>query len=114
MMNEGRSNNDVLIGFLFGAAVGAAVAILYAPAAGDETRRRMAETAKRFGSATKDKFGELRETVTNLNQVSRQLNHFVEDISRRPYRLLTGVKPVRDSTKHSDPPPVTARDSLRP
>jgi len=64
-MNEGRSNNDVLIGFLFGAAVGAAVAILYAPAAGDETRRRMAETAKRFGSATKDKFGELRETVTN-------------------------------------------------
>jgi len=54
--------------------------------------------------------------VTNLNQVSRQLNHFVEDISRRPYRLLTGVKPVRDardSTKHSDPPPVTARDSLR-
>lgn len=33
-------------------------------------------------------------TVANLLQISRQLNHFVEEMSKRPYRLLTGVKPL--------------------
>lgn len=50
---------------------------------------------------------ELREAVVNLNLLGRQLNHFVEEMSRRPYRLLTGVKPMpppRDSTRPSDPP----------
>jgi ABC-type transporter Mla subunit MlaD len=78
---------------------------------------RLDSLARDVREMTVDNRSSLRETVTNLNQVSRQLNHFVEDISRRPYRLLTGVKPVReprDSTKHSDPSPVTARDSLRP
>jgi len=43
------------------------------------------------------------ETVTNLNLLSRQMNHFAEEITKRPYRLLTGVKPYgRDSL----PPPV--------
>src|SRR5207247_912944 len=67
---------------------------------------------------TVDRRGSLRETVTPLSQVSGQLNHFVEDISRRPYRLLTRVKPLReprDTTKHADPAPATVvRDSLRP
>lgn len=38
-------------------------------------------------------------------RASRQLNHFVEELSRRPYRLLTGVKPLppsRDSTHTGD------------
>ena len=34
-----------------------------------------------------------------LAEASRQLNHFVDQMSRRPYRALTGVKPLpRDST----------------
>lgn len=49
---------------------------------------------------------DLRETVVNLNQVSRQLSHFAEQMSRRPYRLLTGVKPlpaVPDTARAADP-----------
>ncbi len=50
---------------------------------------------------TSENRGELRETVVNLTQVSRQLNHFVDQMSRRPYRVLTGVKPLpRDSALH--------------
>ena len=42
---------------------------------------------------------DLRATVSNLTEASRQLNHFVDQMSRRPYRALTGVKPLpRDST----------------
>jgi ABC-type transporter Mla subunit MlaD len=52
---------------------------------------------------------DLRETVTNLTQVSRQLNHFVDQLARRPYRMLTGVKPLpRDSALAPLPP-----DSVR-
>lgn len=43
--------------------------------------------------------------VLNRAHASRQLNHFVEELSRRPYRLLTGVKPLppsRDSTHTGD------------
>ena len=41
MANEGSSTGSVLIAFVLGAAAGAAVALLYAPASGEETRRRL-------------------------------------------------------------------------
>jgi ABC-type transporter Mla subunit MlaD len=37
------------------------------------------------------------ETLGNLNRLSRQLNHFAAEITRRPHRLLTGVRPYADS-----------------
>ena len=44
------SNNDsvssVLMAFVLGAAAGAAIALLYAPAAGEETRRRIKDKAR--------------------------------------------------------------------
>ncbi len=48
---------------------------------------------------------DLRQTVSNLTQVSRQLDHFVEEMSRRPYRLFTGVRPIPGD---SAPPPARA------
>jgi gas vesicle protein len=36
----------VLLAFAIGALAGAAIALLYAPAAGDETRRKLAEKAR--------------------------------------------------------------------
>jgi len=40
------------------------------------------------------------EAMANLTVASRQLNHFLEEASRRPYRLFTGVTPLppRDTT----------------
>lgn len=32
--------------------------------------------------------------MANLTIASRQLNHFLEEASRRPYRLFTGIKPL--------------------
>jgi gas vesicle protein len=46
MSNSGSSGTSILVAFLVGAAAGAAVALLYAPAAGQETRRRLAERAR--------------------------------------------------------------------
>jgi gas vesicle protein len=46
MSNNGSSSGTVLVAFALGAIAGAAVALLYAPASGDETRRRIAEKAR--------------------------------------------------------------------
>jgi gas vesicle protein len=40
---------DSLLAFLLGAAVGAGVALLLAPASGEETRKKLTETARRVG-----------------------------------------------------------------
>ena len=46
MAKDGTSSGTVLIAFAMGALAGAAVALLYAPATGDETRRKIAEKAR--------------------------------------------------------------------
>ncbi len=44
-------------------------------------------------------------TVANLLVASRQLNHFLDEASRRPYRLLTGVRPLPSDTTAAPKPP---------
>jgi gas vesicle protein len=46
MSNNGGSAGTVFVAFMLGAVAGAAVALLYAPATGEDTRRRLAETAR--------------------------------------------------------------------
>jgi gas vesicle protein len=43
---RGAGAGTILLAFLVGAAAGAAVALLYAPAAGRETRERLGEKAR--------------------------------------------------------------------
>jgi gas vesicle protein len=46
MSNQGSSAGTVIMAFALGAIAGAAVALLYAPAAGDDTRRKLADRAR--------------------------------------------------------------------
>ena len=46
MADNGSSAGTVLVSFILGAIAGAAVALLYAPGSGEETRRRLAEKAR--------------------------------------------------------------------
>ena len=46
MSNNQGSTGSVLLAFAVGALAGAAVALLYAPASGEETRRKMAQKAR--------------------------------------------------------------------
>jgi gas vesicle protein len=46
MSNNGSSAGGVLVAFAIGAIAGAAVALLFAPATGEETRKKLAEKAK--------------------------------------------------------------------
>jgi hypothetical protein len=55
-MGHGSSN---MTGFFMGALVGAGLALLLAPASGGETRRRLTDTARRFGETAKEKVDEV-------------------------------------------------------
>jgi len=63
-MSENR-DNGALLGFLLGAAVGAGVALLMAPTSGEETRRRIGESASRLKSTAGNRLSELKDTAGN-------------------------------------------------
>ena len=52
-MSDNRT--DALMAFLLGAAVGAGVALLLAPASGEEMRRKLSDSARRLGEDLDEK-----------------------------------------------------------
>ncbi|HLQ66730.1 MAG TPA: YtxH domain-containing protein [Candidatus Limnocylindrales bacterium] len=67
-----RSGTMGVSGFVLGAIVGAGVALLFAPAAGGDTRRRLGETAKKIGSAAKDKIQDGKDQARGYIESGRQ------------------------------------------
>jgi ABC-type transporter Mla subunit MlaD len=55
---------------------------------------RVDSLAAQASEMTTENREDVRIAVANLTQLTRQLNHLIEEISRRPYRALTGVKPL--------------------
>lgn len=75
MNNTGK----VLIGVLAGAAAGAALGILFAPAKGTETRRKITQGAEDYSDELKDKFNDLFTGFMNRFQsVKQEATNFVE------------------------------------
>lgn len=60
-MSDNRS--DALMAFLLGAAVGAGVALLLAPATGDEVRKKLSDGARRLGDDLDDKLKTAKDEV---------------------------------------------------
>ena len=74
----GRSSGTMMA-FVLGTAVGAGIALLLAPASGTETRRRLRETSRRWGTNVKegveharDRFGGLKEDARNAVNAGRE------------------------------------------
>lgn len=66
--DDGSAIGTSLVVFLLGVAVGASVAILYAPMAGAETRSRLAESAGKL----KDRASEISHEVTEKAKEIRE------------------------------------------
>jgi gas vesicle protein len=63
MSDSGSHTGTVLVSFVLGALAGAAVALLYAPASGDDTRRRLAQKAREGRDRAEELAREGREFV---------------------------------------------------
>jgi len=68
MQDYGRGGNGAVAGFILGAAIGAGVALLFAPATGVETRRRLGETAKGLRNRMGDQVSDARGRLDELKQ----------------------------------------------
>ncbi len=60
-----NSNTTLLAALLCGAAAGAALAVLFAPAKGSEVRSSLQENAEDLQSLISDKFDEMVESVSS-------------------------------------------------
>ena len=64
MKDEGFGSGSLLLSFLLGGVVGAGLALLVAPQAGEETRRKIKELADDIKDKTNEYINETREKVT--------------------------------------------------
>jgi ABC-type transporter Mla subunit MlaD len=71
---------------------------------------RLDSLAAQASEITAENRADVRTAVENLTVLTHQLNHLTEEVSRRPYRLLTGVKPLPTDSLQS----AVARDSTPP
>jgi gas vesicle protein len=76
MAHENSHSGSVLVAFILGAITGAAVALLLAPATGEDTRRRIAERTKEGRDKASEAARHSREFL------DRQREHLSEAIER--------------------------------
>jgi len=68
MTQQESSASGLLVAFALGAIAGAAVALLYAPAAGDETRRKLTERAREGRERAETMVRESREFINRQRE----------------------------------------------
>ena len=64
--SDAGRGSSVMMGFVLGAIVGAGVALLLAPATGEETRGKVADAARRLRTKAGPMVDRARETMTDL------------------------------------------------
>jgi gas vesicle protein len=69
---RGAGAGTILLAFLVGAAAGAAVALLYAPASGRETRERLSEKAHEGARQATDAAHAGRDVIDAIKDVYQQ------------------------------------------
>jgi gas vesicle protein len=73
------SAGKVLLGVLAGVAAGALVGILFAPAKGSRTRRRILKQGENYAEGLKDKFNEYVDNVSEkFDQVKDEVSAFAQ------------------------------------
>lgn len=76
------SNGKVLFGFIFGAAVGVAAGLLFAPSSGDETRKKLKEKGREYSDELTKKMNE------KLDDLKDYVTHKTEDARARIKRSV--------------------------
>ena len=84
------NNTSRLLWFLAGGAIGAAVAMLWAPGPGAETRRRITETAEGRGEALAESGREIFDRGRDLYDKGRQIADEAAEMFDRGRKLVQG------------------------
>jgi len=91
ILDRGMADNtSKLVWFLAGAALGAAIATLYAPAAGAETRRKIAAKTAEGRETLLESGKELIERGRELYEMGRQIADEAAELFERGRKLVHG------------------------
>ncbi|MEO7142577.1 MAG: YtxH domain-containing protein [Bryobacteraceae bacterium] len=85
-----EENGGKLVWFLVGAAVGASVALLYAPASGNVTRRKLARTAQDGRETLEDSGRDMLDRGRELYEKGRKIADEAADMFERGRKLVQG------------------------
>ena len=97
--DSGASFFEVSLSFLFGAATGFVLGILFAPASGEETRKKIQDGAVKTGEAAKDSYEKISKEVEKGRKVVREktnegletIKEFVEKGKEELSKRIPGV-----------------------
>jgi gas vesicle protein len=85
-----QDNGERIMWFAVGAAIGAAVALLYAPQSGDRTRRLISRKAKEGRDVLSDSGRELLDRGRDLYEKGRRVADDAADLFERGVRKVQG------------------------
>jgi gas vesicle protein len=83
------STSKILLGFAAGAAIGAALGILFAPDKGTETRRKISEQSNDLADNLKGKFTDL---VDGVKEKFSSIKSDAEDVAEKGYSAYSKSK----------------------
>jgi gas vesicle protein len=83
-------NDNRLVWFLTGAAVGAAIALLYAPKSGRDTRRYIRKRADQGGEALIEAGKEIRDRGREIYDKGREIAEEAGELLERGRKLVAG------------------------
>lgn len=79
--NKGSTGLEVTLSFLVGAATGFILGILYAPASGEETRKKISEQASKTGEKAKEAYDRIaQEAEKGIKVVKEKTSEGIEAI----------------------------------
>ena len=87
--DDGGAAGTVIVAFVLGAVTGAAVALLMAPASGEETRRMLAEKAREG----REKAGEAAQKGRELWERQRETLSTAFERGKEAYEQARGAQP---------------------
>jgi len=86
-----EDSSGKFIWFVAGAAIGAAVALLYAPASGQETRKKLVDATDQGRQALADQGRDLYERGREMFERGRKLADEAAEMFERGRKLVEGV-----------------------
>jgi gas vesicle protein len=85
-----RDNGSYLVWFTAGAAIGATIALLYAPQTGKDTRRYLGKKSRQGREVLTDASGDLAEKGKELFEKGRRMADEAADLFERGRRIIEG------------------------
>ena len=104
--SSGRSGGGFLVGFIAGSMIGAGLALLFAPKAGDQTRREVAEQAQRVREKAREGLGTASDRVSQFAERGKAMYQTAADKARE------AAQAVREGRDPQVAPPPAADETF--